>query len=296
MGKIKLLNEWLCVCSGCEVSLLDLHERLLEVLDKVEIVHSPVLMDVKEIPEADVALVSGGVRNWENVEVLKEVREKCKVLVAFGSCASFGGIPGLGNLYSRDEVLRKVYVETKSTDNPNGLLPSKEVPPLTKMVAPLWKVVDVDYFIPGCPPEADLIYDFLKCLLEGRRPQLSSKSVCDECRLKRETKKEITVVKRWYESSTGLDLDRCLLEQGFICMGPATRAGCGAKCPSAGVPCRGCMGPTEGRVDQAAAMIGALGFMEVDAQELLEKVADPVGLLCRFTLPSSIIPKHVKKG
>ncbi|RLE49505.1 MAG: F420-nonreducing hydrogenase [Candidatus Methanomethylicota archaeon] len=292
--KVKVVNEWLCVCSGCEISLLNIHEKLLNLLDRIEIVHSPVLMDVKEIPEADIALVSGGVRNWENVEVLKEVREKCRILIALGSCAAFGGIPGLGNLFSREELLRKVYIDTKSTDNPNKVLPCKEVPPLTKMVAPIWKVVKTDYVIPGCPPEADLIWDALSSLLDGKEPCLSTRTVCDECPLKKEEKKEIKVVKRWYEASEGFDPERCLLEQGFVCMGPATRAGCGAKCPQAHVPCRGCMGPAATQADQAASMIGALGFLEVDPELLVKKVADPVGLFYRYTLPSAIIPRYVE--
>jgi len=299
---VKIATTWLCCCSGCHISLLDLHEELLNILNKVELVHCPVLMDVKEIPDnVDVALIEGGVRNKENEEIAKEMREKAKIVVAFGSCAAFGGVPGLGNLYSNEEILDKIYKTTLTTKNDDGIIPDEEVPELTSRVKPLSDVIDVDYVIPGCPPEPELIAKVLAALLEGKTPELPKNNLCEECpRKKSEEGVSITTLKRKFKGTP--DPERCLLEQGYLCMGPATRAGCGAKCPSAGVPCSGCYGPTGTVVDQGAKMISALcsdfGIdkdKEVNPTELPKSIADKIGCFYKFTLPSALIPVKLKK-
>lgn len=299
--KVRIACEWLGICSGCEIAILDLHEGILPILEKVEFVHIPVLVDVKEIPEADVGIISGCIENEDNIEVAKEMREKCKIIVALGSCACFGGIPGLRNLYTREEVLEKAYVTTKSTVNPDRVLPRKDILELQEYVKPLNQVIKVDYYIPGCPPPSDLIGSVLTALLEGKEPQLPTNTVCDECPLKKE-RKAIPEIRRWCVDGCP-EPDKCMLEQGFICLGPVTRAGCGAKCPSIGVPCRGCMGPTDRVIDQGAKMISALGSiwmldkeLEVPPEEydkLAEQLYDPVGMLYRFTLPGSLISRRV---
>ncbi len=299
---VKIATTWLCGCSGCHISLLDLHEELLNLLENVELVHCPVLMDVKEIPdEIDIALIEGGIRNEENVEIAKEMRKKAKIVIAFGTCATFGGVPGLGNLYSNDEILEKVYKTTITTKNYDGIIPSEEVPPLTSRVKPLSEVIDVDYFIPGCPPNPEIIAKIIKALLEGKKPELPKKNLCDECPRKKSGEGVvIKTIKRKYEGK--VDPEKCLLEQGYLCLGPATRAGCGAACPRVGVPCSGCNGPTDAVVDQGAKMISALcsdfGIdkdTEVDPTILPKSIKDKIGCFYKFTLPSALIPIRLRK-
>ncbi|WP_457611809.1 NADH-quinone oxidoreductase subunit B family protein [Methanocaldococcus sp.] len=298
---VKIATTWLCCCSGCHISLLDLHEELLNLLENVELVHCPVLMDVKEIPdEIDVALIEGGIRNEENLEIAKEMRKKAKVVIAFGTCATFGGVPGLGNLYSNDEILEKVYKTTLTTKNDEGIIPSEEVPPLISRVKPLSEVIDVDYFIPGCPPNPEIIANIIKALLEGKEPELPKKNMCNECpRKKNDDGVVIETIKRKYEGNP--DPEKCLLEQGYLCLGPATREGCGAACPSVGVPCSGCNGPTDAIVDQGAKMISALCSVfgidkdkEVNPTILPKLIKDKIGCFYKFTLPSALIPIRLK--
>ncbi len=298
---MRIATTWLCCCSGCHVSMLDLHERLLKLFEDVELVHCPVLMDVKEIPDdVDVALIEGGIRNEENVEVAEELREKAEVVVALGTCACYGGVPGLANLFSNEELLEAVYVETASTENEEGTIPSEGVPELTWRVHPFSDVIEVDYELPGCPPEPDRIAEVLEAILEGEEPELPGYNLCEECpREKREEGLIIPEIRRPVEGEP--DPDRCLLEQGYLCMGPATRAGCGARCPKAGVPCTGCAGPTDRSVDQGARMLSTIASAfradedEVDPGELVERLRDPVSWFCRFTLPASLIPFRVDR-
>ncbi|ADC68908.1 NADH ubiquinone oxidoreductase 20 kDa subunit [Methanocaldococcus sp. FS406-22] len=296
-----IATTWLCCCSGCHISLLDLHEELLNLLENVELIHCPVLMDVKEIPdEIDIALIEGGIRNKENEEIAKEMRNKAKIVIAFGTCATFGGVPGLGNLYSKEEILEKVYKTTLSTKNDEGIIPSEEVPPLTSRVKPLSEIIDVDYFIPGCPPNPEMIAKVLKALLEGKKPELPKKNLCDECPRKKSTNGiSIGKIKRKFEGKP--DPERCLLEQGYLCLGIVTRAGCGALCPRAGVPCSGCNGPTDAVIDQGAKMISALcsdfGIdkdKETDPTALPKSIKDKIGSFYKFTLPSALIPGKLR--
>ena len=298
---MKIATTWLCCCSGCHISLLDLHEELLNLLENVELIHCPVLMDVKEIPdEINIALIEGGIRNKENEEIAKEMRNKAKIVIAFGTCATFGGVPGLGNLYSKEEILEKVYKTTLSTKNDEGIIPSEEVSPLTSRVKPLSEIIDVDYFIPGCPPNPEMIAKVLKAILEGKKPELPKKNLCDECpRKKSDNGVSIGKIKRKFEGKP--DPERCLLEQGYLCLGVATRAGCGALCPRAGVPCSGCNGATDAVIDQGAKMISALcsdfGIdrdRETDPTALPKSIKDKIGSFYKFTLPSALIPGKLR--
>ncbi|MBA2853877.1 F420-non-reducing hydrogenase small subunit [Methanococcus maripaludis] len=299
---VKIATTWLACCSGCHISLVDLHEDLLKVLEQVELVHSPVLMDVKEIPDdIDVALIEGGIRNEENLHIAQEMRKKAKIVIAFGTCAVYGGVPGMGNLHSNEALLEKAYKTTFSTKNEEGIIPSEDVPELTSRVKPLADVIDVDYILPGCPPKPELIAEVLTSLLEGKTPQLTTKNMCEVC--PREKSKEgvsIGAIKRNYEGTP--DPKKCLLEQGYLCMGIATRASCGAICPTAGVPCTGCYGPTDKVVDQGAKMVSALASdykidedRTMDPNELPKQILDKVGSFYKFTLPSALIPINNKR-
>ena len=299
--KLRIAVEGLGACAGCEIAILDLHEEIISLLQDLEIGYAPILMDRKSLNEnVDVLLLSGSVRNKHDAEEAVRLSEKAKITIAFGSCASFGGIPGLANLYATKELLERVYLTTESTDNRQGILPSEEVPPLEQTIKPLKEWIKINYDIPGCPPQPKLIKETFQMLLSGKPVTLSEKTLCDECDLKREEKK-ITRILRWGEGEP--DSSRCLLEQGYFCAGPATRAGCEAKCPSALVPCRGCMGPPENVTDQGAKMASAIASVaaideknKVDPEQLATMIKDVIGSFYRFTLPSSIIPRKVSEG
>jgi F420-non-reducing hydrogenase small subunit len=239
------------------------------------------------------------------------LRAKSKTLAAYGACACDGGIPSLANLSSVDEIFASSYLDSPSLDNPDRVLPQPtfqtelgelEIPRFYPHVLRLADVVEVDYQLPGCPPQADRVWEALQVVVAGKLPARNAavkvactdKSVCDECpREKRLTK--IGAFKRPHLAIP--EPDWCLLEQGFVCNGAATRSGCGAKCPSVNLPCRGCYGPTGDVADQGAAFIGALGSLldadtEERARELIDQIVDPVGTLYRFTLASGDLKGH----
>jgi len=288
----RLAEEWFAICGGCEVTILDIGEPLLEVLKQVEIVHMPVLMDHKlfgqtgenaemEIPTADVGLISGGIRNDEHKKLALEMRKKCKILIALGSCACSGGIPALANQCTTEELLEKVYRDSVTTEK-NGL-PKEQVPVLTDRVYAISEFVKVDAFLPGCPTTPDMVADALIALLQGKPlPALSTKSVCDECPTKRE-KKAVSTLKRRVEGpafTPGAPLTemRCLMEQGFLCHGPATRGGCGGhegtpRCIRAYMPCEGCFGPLTEKANPMVDMMGALSSIGLDPKQIPDRAA-----------------------
>lgn len=290
---VKVAQEWLNSCSGCEIAIVDMGERLLDILEVASFVHSPVLMDHKylgqvgdgkhiDIPEADVGIVSGGVRNEEHVEVLEEMRRKCKILVAHGTCATHGGIPAMSNSYTTDELLKRVF-STETTDVPQSY-PSEEIPPLLDACYALDEKVRVDVYLPGCPPHPDHVFEALVALATGKPLELPGKSVCDQCPTVREGKGQLKTLRRFLQSphykapDEPLDKMRCILEQGMLCMGPVTRAGCGGnkitpRCITARVPCRGCYGPVKQNGNQRLDMLNALASNGIDISSLPETVS-----------------------
>ncbi len=288
----RLAEEWFAICGGCEVTILDIGEPLIDVLKQVDIVHMPVLMDHKlfgqtgenpemEIPQADVGIISGGIRTEEHKKLAHEMRKKCKTLIALGSCACFGGIPALANLYSTEEVLEKVYHGSKTTDSDG--FPREQVPALSERVFAVHEIVPVDAYLPGCPTTPEMVANALLALLQGKPlPQLATKSVCDECPTKRE-KKAVTSLKRRFEApefTPGAPLSemRCLMEQGFLCLGPATRAGCGGsdgvpRCIRANMPCEGCFGPLSEKANPMVDMMGALSSIGLDPKQIPDRAA-----------------------
>ena len=295
-GKLKLAVEHLTTCAGCENAILDLGDSLLTVLGDLELVYAPILMDASPPDRVDIAIVTGAVRTEEDKEKVRNWREKSSILIAFGSCACFGGIPGLANLLKSIELLKTSYLEQLGTENPEGEPPHVEVPELTSLIKPVSEYVKVDYMLPGCPPPSNLISELFTALIKGEKFTLPEKSVCDDCPLNSGDEKVIKCIKRW--GFDKVDVDRCFLEQGFICLGPATRGGCGARCIKAGYPCRGCMGVLEGVEDQAAKMISAIASatsLDEVTLEDLKKILDLVGTLYRFTFPSSIFGRRVRR-
>ena len=172
MAKVKVAMDWLAACAGCEMSVLDTDERLVKLLEKIELTSTPIT-DLKHPPKegVTVGILSGTVNNTTNLEVVKEMRERCKILIAMGDCAVFGGIMTMRNFFDMSEALKRAYVETESTVE--GKIPDS--PELCKPIkaCPVDQVVKVDVHLPGCPPSADAIYYVLTELLEGRIPVLS---------------------------------------------------------------------------------------------------------------------------
>jgi F420-non-reducing hydrogenase small subunit len=323
--KLKFALYWAASCGGCEVAVLDIDEAILDVLAIADIVFWPVAIDVKykdveAMPDKsiDVCFFNGGIRNSEQDHLAHLLRQKSKVMVAFGACSHMGGIPGLANVSNREEIFKRVYDEMPSTTNPDGTRPQTEtqvkegvltLPEFHDTVKALDQVVDVDYYLPGCPPPVKLIANAVGAIAKGELPPKGSvlapnKSVCDECHLTRGEpwERRITEIKRVYEITP--DPEQCLLEQGIICMGPATRAGCEAQCPTVNMPCTGCGGPCQEALEQGAAMLSALASLlgvneeknpDYDPQKLIDQIKDPLGTFYKYSMPFSILKRKVLK-
>lgn len=302
--KAKIGTMWLSGCAGCHLSIADFHEALLDVLELAEFEFSPVLMDTKydEIPEMDVVIIEGGIRNEENREMAEKIREKANFIINYGTCAVYGGIPGLGNLYTPEELAEEAYINSPSTPNEEGIIPSEEIPHLESRVRPLNEVIDVDLSVPGCPPRSDVVAEAVLALLKGEPVELPSTNLCEVCpREKPPEGLAMDFIKRQFEIGKPEE-ELCLIPQGLVCMGPATISLCGAECPAIAIQCRGCYGPTPKVQDQGAKMISAIasdyGLEEdktVDPEEVAEQLDDIVGTFYTFTLPAALVPVKMKK-
>ena len=320
--KLKFAFYWAASCGGCEIAVLDVNEKILDVVALADIVFWPVAMDIKykdveAMPDKyiDVCFFNGAIRTEEQEHMAKLLRKKSKVLIAFGSCAYQGGIPGLANIADRKEVFERAYLQSPSTNNPNSVTPKTsfivmkrelKLPEFFDTVKTLDQTVDVDYYLPGFPPHPDLIAEAVGAIAKNELPPKGSvlapeKSVCDECPRKKEDKK-ISKIYRVYEIVP--DPEKCLLEQGIICMGPATRGGCGAQCIKANMPCTGCGGPCPNEVEQGAAMMSALlSILGVsnekdpaqDAEKIIAQIKDPLGTFYKYSLPASLIRRRIMK-
>lgn len=323
--KLKVAFYWAASCGGCEIAMLDINEKILDVINIADIIFWPVAVDTKyqdveKMPDkyVDVCLFNGGIRNSEQEHMARLMRKKSKVLVAYGACAHLGGVPGLANMTDKKEIFEKAYETTFSTANPEKVLPKHEtqvkegevdIPEFYDTVKTLDQVVDVDYYVPGCPPSVERTTFALDAIAKGELPPKGSvlapvKSVCDECPRKKENKK-ISKIYRTYEKAP--EPERCLLEQGIICMGPATRGGCGgARCLKADMPCTGCGGPCPNSPEQGAAMMSALAsilgleeekekYTDEDVEKLMSQIKDPIGTFYMYGLAASILRRRVMK-
>jgi len=316
MPKGKLALYWAASCGGCEIAVLAITEKILDVAALFDIVFWPVAVDAKvrdveKMPDRsiDVCLFNGGIRTSEQEYMAELLRRKSKVLVAFGSCAVEGCIPGLANLSDRRTIFDTVYHRSPSTENPEGVEPQPKTPaPEGTLHLPVFydtlrtldQTVAVDYYLPGCPPEAERIWEAVLAIVENRLPPPGSvigsrTTVCDECKRTRNEKKVKKFHRTWQIVP---DDETCLLEQGLLCCGIATRGGCGALCPQVNSPCIGCYGPNADVRDQGARMMSALASMidsnapeEIDAI-IREGIPDPVGTFYRFSLAAS----HLRRG
>jgi NAD-reducing hydrogenase small subunit len=172
MAKPKVASDWLAGCAGCHMSLLDMDERIVKVAELVDLRSTPIT-DFKHPDESgvDVGILEGGVNNTANEEVALRMRSHCKVLVALGDCAVFGGVPAMRNFFTIEESLRRAYIESESTDS-SGKIPDDPELAVPTKVRSLEEVVPVDVFVPGCPPDADVIFYVLSELAQGRKPVL----------------------------------------------------------------------------------------------------------------------------
>ena len=317
-AKPKLAIFGAASCGGCDVAIVNIHEHIVEVAAVFDIVLWPTVMDGKyadieamEDGEITITLVNGSMRTDETVHLAQLLRRKSKFMVAFGSCASEGCIPGLANLSSRKQILDTAF-STPSTDNPDALRPIwhyqapegiLDLPEMEPMLRTLDQVVDVDYTIPGCPPESKQIWAALQAVVAalngtGQLPPKGSilgagnSTVCDECARDR----GIRQIKRFVriQEVAEFNPERCLLGQGLPCNGSATRSGCGALCPAVGAPCIGCYGPADDVIDYGARLMSAFASV-VDAtspdeiNRVLDGIVDPVGQFYRFSLASSLL-------
>jgi len=318
--KPKLAMYWASSCGGCEISVLNIHEHILTVDEVFDIVFFPCIADfkikdLKSYPDGyiDVCLFNGAIRNSENEEMAHLLRKKSKILVAYGSCAYEGCIPALSNLTTKEATFDKVYLNNPSIDNPDKVFPQQvtkvaegelTLPFFYHTVKSLDQVVNVDYYLPGCPPAPDQVLNAVMAILEGKLPEKGTvlapdKALCDTCPVKDSKPEKISIkeIKRPWEIK--MDPEKCFLLQGVICLGPATRSGCGETCINANQPCRGCYGPTKEVVDQGAkslSMIASILGIEDEEKMTDEKVSkligsivDPAGTVYRFSLPASLL-------
>ena len=316
-GKPKFAMYWAAACGGCEIAVLNINEGILDVDANFDVVFWPVAMDAKyHDVEAmadgsiTICLFNGAIRNSENEEMAHLLRRKAQILVAFGSCAGEGCIPGLANFSSLESLMDTAY-GTLTTDPVNGNRPRPEyeapegtlyIPTMYESVRTLDQVVKVDYFMPGCPPESRQIAAVFELVIkalhgEATLPPAGSvigagdSTVCDECSRKRE-EKTITEFKRM--ATFQPNPTDCLLEQGILCAGLATRSGCQARCPTANMPCIGCYGAPPGVIDQGARMMSAVASVvgsndPAEIRKIMEGIVDPGGTFYKFSLAHSLL-------
>ena len=335
-GKINLAIYWAAACGGCDVSILDVNERILTIGDMANIVMWPIAADGKEKDieamadgSITVSIISGAVRNTENEHMVKLLRRKSLIVVSYGTCACFGGSPALANLVSgKDEILDYVYTKTVSTATfqedyhkgkpvvPQNSYKAPEgeltLPVLFDVVKTLDQVIDVDYYVPGCPPLQETISYMLQAVAnfayagvalppKGTTIGVVTKTLCEQCNRRKEFRRITKIVE---PHEVDVDPELCLMDQGILCLGPATVGGCNARCTSVGQPCRGCYGPTAWVQEHGASALTAIAslfpVLDEDATmgeepiiDIMSTIKDPLGYFYAFTMGKSLIKKSV---
>lgn len=317
--KPKLGLYWCASCGGCEESVVDLAEDILGVVEAVDIVFWPVAMDFKKedveaMPDGSIAatLINGAVRTAEQEEMVRLLRRKSGAIIAYGSCAHLGGIPGLANQFNRERIMQYVYDEAPSVSNTLQTRPQSRhvfngdvatLPEFHHTVRTLDQVIDVDYYLPGCPPTPALLKAAVGALLSGELPPKGTVlapdiALCDECPRKDSKPADLKLEEFRRPHTTVTDPDQCLLSQGLLCLGPATRGGCEALCVNGNMPCTGCFGPTSRVKDQGAKALSSLAAIIAaedndDVKATLDTIPDPVGTFYRYGLPASLLRKSL---
>lgn len=321
--KPKVAFYWCASCGGCEEAVVDLAEKILDVVAAVDIVFWPVALDFKRkdveaMPDGSIlaSFVNGAIRTTEQEEMARLLRQKSQLLLAFGACAQLGGIPGLANLWERQSIFHAVYRESPSTHNPEGAVPERfheenghrlTLPGFFDTVRTLAQIVEVDYYVPGCPPTPKIILEAVGTLLSGKLPPKGAvlardQALCEECPRKDTRPEKLTLKEFKRPHQVIIDEATCVLAQGVVCMGPATRAGCEALCVRGNMPCTGCFGPTSRVRDPGAKALSALASMidsneEKEIERVLNTLPDPVGTFYRYSLPSSLLRrKKIEEG
>jgi F420-non-reducing hydrogenase small subunit len=319
MPKPKVAFYWCASCGGCEETVVDLAEDILGMVEKVDIVLWPVAMDFKykdvaALPDKSIVatLLNGAIRTSEQEELTVLLRRKSQFLIAYGACAQLGGIPALANQFSREQILKFNYEDCPALANDQKTRPQRHLeengrtphlPEFRNVVRALDQVVDVDFYIPGCPPTPNLTKAAFDALLSGKLPPKGSVlapdiALCDECERKatKPTNVAFTGFKRPHQ---GLwDSGQCFLAQGVVCLGPATRSGCGAACTSGNMPCTGCFGPTSRVRDQGAKILSSIcsniaAKEEAGINQALAGIPDPVGTFYRYGLAKSLLRRKI---
>ncbi|HAH07874.1 MAG TPA: oxidoreductase [Elusimicrobia bacterium] len=317
--KPKVAFYWCASCGGCEEAVVDLAEDILGVVNAVDIVLWPVAMDFKKKdiearPDKSitVSFINGAIRTTEQEEWVRLLRRKSQFVISFGACANSGGIPGLANQFTREQILKFSYEDSPSVSNEAKTRPQAScqdeghalsLPTLHNVVRSLDQVIEVEYTLPGCPPTPKLIAGAVTALLSGKLPPKGTVlspdiALCEECPRKDSKPADLALAEFKRPHSSPIDPEKCLLAQGFTCMGPATRSGCEALCVKGNMPCTGCFGPTSRVRDQGAKYVSSVVSNIVPKDEagidaVLAGIPDPIGTFYRYGMPKSILRRKV---
>ena len=318
-AKPQVAFYWCASCGGCEEAVVDLAEDILKVVEAVDIVLWPVAMDFKKAdvearPDKSIAVafINGAIRTSEQEEWVHMLRRKANVVVSFGACANSGGIPALANQFKKEEILKYVYEDCPGVDNAAKTRPQTEtvdqgrtvtLPEFRGMVRSLDQVIDVDYYLPGCPPTPKVIMNAVGAILAGKLPAKGAvlspdNALCEECKRKDSKPADLALTEFKRPHQVHIDPEKCLLAQGLVCMGPATRSGCEALCPSGNMPCTGCFGPSSRVKDQGAKFVSSV-FSNIAPKEsaeidkVLDGIPDPIGTFYRYGLSKCILRRKL---
>ncbi len=321
-AKPKLAMYWAASCGGCEISLANIHEAILEVDSHFDFMFCPCLLDTKKadieaLPDKAIALTlfNGALRTTENLEMAELLRRKSQIFVAFGSCSATGGIPALANHHGLHHLLDTVFQTAPALDNADNIIPQVTtavpegdllLPALLPQVLAVHQAVTVDYSMPGCPPEPEQIVAVVRHIASGAAlPEAggllgcTDRAVCDEC----PREKRGILTKRLLRPCQAIpEAGWCLLEQGHLCLGNSTRGGCLALCPTVNMHCTGCYGPLDQTSDCGAAALSAMAaavhpgdtvgkdeaVVQNQLRSALSGVADPLGTFYRYSLAETV--------
>jgi F420-non-reducing hydrogenase small subunit len=317
MNKPKIALYWCSSCGGCEESIIDLGEDLLNLAKSMEIIFWPAAMDARfsdleALADGSIfaSLINGAIQQEDHVNMARLLRKKSRYVIANGSCAHIGGVIGLANLHRPKDALQRAYIDIETVENPSGTIPGFQpspgctLPRLLNRVSALNQVIEVDYYIPGCPPPSELVKNAISSLFENNLPPKGSilsenRALCHSCPRQGTLPERLSVrrFKRIHE--TLWNPLQCFLDQGIICLGPCTRGGCRSRCISANMPCRGCLGPLDNVLDQGAKAVSFIASLidETDPgkiAKIVSGIADPAGLFYRYSLAASLIKPKIK--